>query len=388
MIKIFFILCQNAFYNLVEYVRFNEEIAKMHQIQRRKIWTSIKLNTLQKKQIDTLFVKNYGKKVPHTWHRHYMAFTGNFDANYFPDLLYFPQFETYENYKQNYIKSISDKNLLPCFASAVHIKMPQTLLSCAEGFFRDGGYRPLSAQEFVARFDTLGEAFVKPSVDSNSGQGCAVIHMEKGKDILSGKTSKEIIRDLGDNFVVQARLKCHKSIAKIYPHSVNTFRIITYRWKEEICHMPIIMRIGRGGKNLDNAHAGGIFIAVDDNGILHSTAFSEFNEQYAQHPDTHVVFDSYVIPNLDKLLSAAKRMHALLPQLGCYHWDFTLDEAGYPILLEANSFNGSIWLAQMAHGKGVFGNKTPEILRWLGKMRKLPYSKRKFYKYGYQEKHF
>lgn len=52
---------------------------------------------------------------------------------------------------------------------------------------------------------------------------------------------------LGENFVLQERIKCHESIRKIYAGSVNTFRIMTYRWHDSIVSAPVIMRIGRGG---------------------------------------------------------------------------------------------------------------------------------------------
>lgn len=35
-----------------------------------------------------------------------------------------------------------------------------------------------------------------------------------------------------------------------------------------------------------------------------------------------------------------------------------------------------------AHGKGVFGERTPEILRWMRKMKRIEPSKRNMYKYG------
>ena len=372
-------------YDLIEklegkYLRYGE-IRKFKDPRRVAIYSKVCLTDKQKKEIDALYLKNYGSKIPHTWHRHYTAFTGKFDVNYFPELLYVPEFERFMNYNQEYTKVLSDKNLLPYLAQAAQVHTPKILLSCVEGLYRDEYNSVINQKTFEKRLGDLGEAFAKPSVDSSSGKGCFVLNMKKDIDTLSGKTTAQLLAELGPNFVIQERLVCHESISKIYPHSVNTFRIITYRWKDEICHMPIILRIGSGGKNVDNAHAGGMFIAVDDNGTLHKTAFTEFNKQYTQHPDTHVKFEGYAIPNMDKLLKAARRMHILLPQLGCCNWDFTLNKEGIPTLIEINLTAGGIWLAQMTHGKGVFGAKTAEVLRWMAFVKKLPYSKRKFYKY-------
>lgn len=377
---------QNLFEKAVEtYMHYNER-KKFKDPRRVAIYSEVQLSAEQKKQIDAFYLQNYGHKIPYIWHQLYAAYTGNFDVQYFPDILFSPEFEKYMHDEWAYQKAFSDKNLLPYIAKTVGVKMPKTLLSCANGLLRDGNNNHLSCVQFEQVFGNIGEAFIKPSVDSSSGIGCRVVNMQHGKDASSGQTTTTIMMDLGKNFIVQERIKCHESIAKIYPHSVNTFRVITYRWKEHILAMPVIMRIGRGGKNVDNAHAGGMFIAVEPNGALHKTAFTEFNEQFTEHPDTHLVFEGYKIFPIDTLIATAQKMHAVLPQIGCYNWDFTLDREGNAILMEANTAQGSIWLIQMAHGEGCFGEHTAEVLRWTAKMKELSYSERKFYNYGYMEK--
>lgn len=363
----------------------HQEIKKFKDPRRVRIFSTVTLSKKQEHQIDELYEKNYGEKIPYIWHRHFTAFTGRFDVNYFPELLFIPEFEHFMNYNHEYAKVLSDKNLLPYLTRAAGVHTPHVYLSRVEGLFRDENGRQLTSDEFEKKLSNLGEAFVKPSVDSSSGHGCAVINLQNGVDQVSGVAVSKLLTQWGYNFVIQERLKCHESIAKIYPHSVNTFRIITYRWKDEICHMPVIMRIGSGGKNVDNAHAGGMFIAVEDDGTLHEKAFTEFNKQYTVHPDTKLVFKDYKIPHMERVIEAAKQMHALLPQLGCSNWDFTLNKNGEPTLIEINLRGGGIWVIEMAHGKGPFGERTAEVLRWLAVMRKTPYSKQKSYKYGQSE---
>lgn len=133
---------------------------------------------------------------------------------------------------------------------------------------------------------------------------------------------------------------------------------------------------------LDNAHAGGMFIAVDDDGHLHENAMTEFNIQFAKHPDTGVVYKDVKLDLVPKVIAAAHRMHGSAPQLGVVNWDFTLDEDGEPVLIEANIMGGSVWLPQMAHGVGAFGDKTEEVLRWMRFVKKLGASERKKYAFG------
>ena len=129
------------------------------------------------------------------------------------------------------------------------------------------------------------------------------------------------------------------------------------------------MRIGQGGNFLDNAHAGGMFIAVDNDGTLHKKAFTEFRNEYTQHPDTKIKFEDYKIDLFPEVIKAAIQMHESVPQIGCCNWDFTIDITGTPMLIEANMNNGKqgggIWLIEMAHGVGAFGDNTAEILQWL-----------------------
>ena len=209
-------------------------------------------------------------------------------------------------------------------------------------------------------------------------------------DRNGGGISKQEIIDalleMGDDFLVQEVVKCHSSLAQIYNGSVNTFRIITYRWYKDnhpiIQHLPVVLRIGQGGNYLDNAHAGGMFIAVDDDGTLHKTAFTEFKDEYTAHPDSGLVFEGYRIELLGEVLKCAKRCATALAHVGCINWDFTINEDGIPVLIEANCHDGSIWLPQMAHGKGIFGENTANVLAWMGHMKQLSVDERIPFYYG------
>lgn len=358
---------------------------KFKDPRRRAIFEQVELTREQEQQIDSLYLENYGKKIPYTWHRYFTAYTGKFDFRYFPELLFIPEFENYMNFDKKALVTFADKNVLPYLAKSVGIKMPEVVLSSTVGVLRDNEGRELPACQLENFLSDVGEVFMKPTVDSNSGKNCFVADIHGGTDRLSGKRLPELLNILGDNFVVQERLHCHETISRIYSDSVNTFRVIVYRWKGEYCHMPVIMRLGRGGNHVDNAHAGGMFIAVDDDGSLHDKAFTEFKEVYTSHPDTGILYEGCKIPDIPKVIEAAKTMSLALPQLGCINWDFTIDRQGEPVLIEANLVGGSIWMSEMSHGCGCFGERTGEILRWLRLMKSLPARERYRYKFGRME---
>lgn len=132
------------------------------------------------------------------------------------------------------------------------------------------------------------------------------------------------------------------------------------------------MRMGQGGAIVDNAHKGGLFIGVSEDGLLKESAFTEFRAKYEFHPDTRVRFENYQIKGVNRVIAAAKEMHGRIPQLGVINWDFTIDENENPVLIEINSSHGgSIWLTQMANGVGPFGDNLEEILQWIHSMEKI-----------------
>lgn len=223
------------------------EKKKFRDKRRVEICNSTKLSQEQIDSVEKLYKNNYGKKIPLTWHKSYTAYTGRFDKYYFPEILYIPEFERYMNYNQSLANVLEDKNLLYVFAKASNVRMPRMYLSCQAGIYKDAENKVLDFEKACALISNIGVCFAKPSIGTDSGRGCEVYCLVNGTDTKSGKTSDMLLKDLGKNFTIQERLVCHESIRKIYDGSVNTFRIMTYRWKNQIIVAPIIMRIGRGG---------------------------------------------------------------------------------------------------------------------------------------------
>lgn len=358
------------------------ETEKYHDPRRKKIMEQRPLTDQEKSEIDTFYLENYGEKIPYMWHQYYTAVTGNFDVKYFPELLFVPEFEKYMNPYAHYSQTFSDKNLLPYIANAANVEVPKTVISCVFGQYRDCTDQMITAEEAKNILWNRKNLFAKPSIDSCSGEGCMTLDFTDNQEGGAEKTIEEILASLGNSVVIQERIKCHSSITKIYSGSVNTFRIMTYRWKDKIKHVPVIMRIGKGGACVDNAHAGGVFIAIEDDGTLHEWATTEFNEKFTEHPDTHLVFSGYQIPLVKDVIAAAYRMHEVIPQVGAINWDFTINEEGKPVLIEANINGGSVWLFQMAHGYGAFGEDTAEVLRWLRKVKKMGRKEREKHLFG------
>lgn len=223
--------------------------------------------------------------------------------------------------------------------------------------------------------NNMGECFIKPSVNSSSGIGCRVLDVHNGIDQRTGNSIQEILSFYQSDFIVQEKIGANESLRKLSPDSINTFRIISYIWNGQIRIVPGVLRLGRIGKDVDNTHAGGIFVGVQQDGILREMAFTECHEVFFEHPDTHTVFDGYQIPQFNKVLLAVQEAHSHVPQIGIGHWDFTIDHKGTVVLIEGNMRYGGPWIIQMAHGEGLFGDDTDEILDSIKeKRRRFPFS--------------
>lgn len=357
--------------------KVRKEISHLNDSKFLQVANSHTLSNEEKKSIDDFFLANWGEKIPYGWHQYFSAHSGVFDPQYFPNVLLGPYFEHYMNYKRHYGFVFEDKNVIPYIASCADVKMPRTVLSQTCGVMRDGDGRVVNEKQAKEILFSSGKVFCKSSTGACGGRGCFVTDFQTYKESIDNA-----LRSLGPEFVIQEVVKCHESIARIYPKAVNTFRVITYRWKDEFRQLPVFMRVGQGGAVVDNGAAGGMFLGVHVDGSLTDKAVMPYNTCILSHPDTGFVFKGHVIDHFSEVCDAAMRMHQMIPQLGLIYWDFTINTEGIPVLIECNVFNGTIYAIQMTHGVPAFGEHTAEILQWIRKMKHTPVSKWGDYAFG------
>ena len=364
--------------------KFNNMIDHFEQCTMGQLFEKIKIKQIkyddncakpsqdQIRETDKYFLKHYGKKIPLLWHKWYTAVSGTFDKKYFPELLYSPEYEWLVN-PSKYTYCLADKNMLPMLISGIEkLSVPETVVSCANGVYRDADMKQISSVQAAEIISDAGRLFFKPTVDSDSGRGCAVLEMHEGTDQKSGRTAEKIITGVGRNFIIQICVENPESLSRINPSSVNTFRIISYRSPSGSLKIgPVSMRIGRKDSFLDNGHAGGVWVGIEPDGHLLDTAYSGYGSRYTEHPDTKFVFRGGVIPEFKLVRQKAIELHNRIPQLGIINFDFSLDKAGIPVLIEMNTKSGSIWPTQIAHGKAFFGDDTDAILEYMRDMRRL-----------------
>lgn len=338
---------------------------------KRKLIRQVRFTPEQKKQIDEFFIENYGKRVPYWWHRLYQSYTGRFDAQYMPEYIFSVKLEPKTNTRDR-VFPLEDKNMLSVLFDGGPARIPETYVMCVKGRFFDGARRPVSRDEAAQLLRMRGDmdAVVKAAVDSSSGRDVHMLSLRGGVDMATGSSIEAVLDSMGSDFVVQEKLHPQPEFAAPHPDSINTLRVVTYMCGSRINAAPIIMRIGRGGNSVDNAHAGGIFVGVRNDGSLMEEAYTEYQKRFKVHPDTKVVFGQHRLPFVSQIRQAAIELHSRVPALRFVSWDFTVDDQNRIVLIETNLHSQAVWVVQYAHGKAFFGEDTAQMLREAGKGRK------------------
>lgn len=278
----------------------------------------------------------------------------------------------YRSYYQD--KNAFEKIMPPSF-------LPEAVFRMINGVYLSADYKPIyelsdtTLRELTHDINTL---FIKPATDSSSGQGVFKFSRnENGILINKDLGSRFDIDFLNDykktnsNFIVQKALSQSDYIAQFNPSSINTLRVATYKSvvdnRTHVC--AIILRIGKKGADVDNAHAGGLFVGVGPDGTLGKYACDQYGNKY----DTFNGFDfkngEFRIPQFEKVISFAEKVgdnilhHRLVAQ------DICLQANGEPCLVEFNIRAFSIWLFQFTIGPAL-GKYTDEIIDYCAKHKK------------------
>ncbi|MBO7303956.1 MAG: hypothetical protein J6V09_01880 [Clostridia bacterium] len=340
--------------------------------RKKKLYNHIKWSKEQKQEYKEYWKKHYGKVFSNRWHRLYQASNGVFRVDYMPEILYSTKIEQKLNdYK--HIGVLSNKSFTPVlFDSRISgVRTPKTFAFRSNGQCYDSERRLVSLEDAATLLCDAGVCVIKPTVDSSSGHGVRFLNLRDGKDVKTGEAVLDILSSSGDNFIVQEKIKQHEKLAALHPSSLNTIRVITYVCDNSIYITPISVRVGGGGSEVDNIHAGGISIGANDDGSLLTYAYrlgyGDSFEKFDVHPDTKIRFDGYKLDFMPKVVEVAKSLHTMTTNIGMISWDFSVDDQDNVIVIETNLRGQSVWFPQMLSGRALFGENTPKMLSLIKK---------------------
>lgn len=158
------------------------------------------------------------------------------------------------------------------------------------------------------------------------------------------------LRDGG--YLAEQFLSSAPELAKYHPSSLNTLRVITFVKGDRFEVFGAGLRVGNNGRNVDNAHGGGIFCEIDTKtGVIFTDGLDEFGNTYTAHPLTGVGFRGQVIPQWNDVVALCERASHQLECLHIVGWDVAILSDGTLELIEGNHNPGmNIVQAPAKHG--------------------------------------
>lgn len=355
---------------LIRYRAFARFVAELLILNsRRDEWSSCKLTKEQKAAAKKFMKENYGKTIPLWWHRLYTSHTGVFDEKYFPEILFSTKLEEILNpYDTAYPlgnKAFNPQRLFSQIPSELNVRVPKMYMLNCNGAKWDAEGNFVSDSKVNDTLCDVGEVIIKPTLDTTGARGVRLLNIQGTTDALTGESIEEILKKYKADYIIQERVKNNENIRHLYPDAINTLRIITFVCKDGIHIAPIAMRLGMGGKYVDND---GIYIGMTEDGYLNDIGFSRKGMiKYTEHPDTKVKFEGYKIDGVTEMVEAAKKLHSMLPQLKILSWDLTYGADGKIVIIEVNTHSHSLRFPQMMNGKSFFGEHTAEMYSLLKK---------------------
>ncbi len=188
----------------------------------------------------------------------------------------------------------------------------------------------------------LNKLFIKP-INDQGGKECF---------LYSKNDNKFSYKKLSSGFLFQEFLEQNKKINKIYPYSINTIRINTFKNdKDDIKIVSAFMRFGANKNNVDNASSGGFFVPINiERGKLEGIGVSLLKHggnTYSYHPDTGFKFKDFKIPKFREVVYSTVEASKYLDNT-LIGWDIAITNDGI-VFIEGNS-NGSLLMSQIACG--------------------------------------
>ncbi len=202
-----------------------------------------------------------------------------------------------------------------------------------------------SIEDFKKYLKGKKEVIVKPlSLSCGKGVEKIVVKDYKPEELYNHlmQTDQTLVEDVA----IQ-----NKVLSDLYPHSVNTLRIVTLN-KVVVA---ALLRIGNKGNVVDNFNHDGMVTTVDiKTGEIKYPAIDKVGNVYEVHPETNVKIVGIKIPMWNEVKKLCIEACDIVPELGYVGWDVCLGEEK-PFLIEGNDFPGHDLYQLPVHRKDNYG---------------------------------
>lgn len=329
-------------------------------INRKKDWKEFatkhtKKCSLTPEQIQQAkdFYAPYYAIEPIFFHFYYEK-TGTFDVRFVPDDVYYCYVDPYFNDWDQAIY-VDNKCFYPHMFTGV--RQPDTVLMRMNNIWFDCDNNIVSGAEAERIMSCESDLFIKIATESDGGQG---VYYYAGPNDLS--VFQKVTAEVSSDLVIQRGVKQHEELNRMNSSSVNTVRVLSLLEQDGVKIYSSVLRMGVNGNKVDNEASGGRTCGILPDGRLKSVAHDKSGNCYSVHPDSKIPFGTFTVPYYKKVLDVIPTLHKQVPHFRLISWDFSIDQDGEPVLIEANFRYGGVTIHQLNNGP-IFGEDTERILR-------------------------
>lgn len=273
----------------------------------------------------------FGIKPNITWVKTNYLLTGSMDPRYIPtDVLATKIIPHFNN--DLFVRSLADKNLNNLVFPSV--KRPKTAFKYMSGSYCRDDFSLIAKEDALAACQDDIRYFIKPTRNSSEGNDIRAFRgSQPAQETLSLLDSYK-----NTDYIVQHAIVQHPDLAAMNASSVNTLRLITLVFQGKPHILSAILRIGTSGSDVDNIGAGGYQCAIHPDGTLDKKAYTHESgyDTFVEETRSGIRFEDLRVPSFDKVCATAMDLASKAPHLKYIAWDFAVDEAGDPVLIEFN----------------------------------------------------
>lgn len=278
----------------------------------------------------------YGLDVKGREPNDYLAYT---EFRVLRNIINIRQRETMKTgYSFNYLALVHDKFLFYQYCKSLGMPFPDTIALVSKGKVSWYDGKKMNWSPFDSLLDRNFTAFCK-EVTGEGGKGAFVLEIENGIVRITGNeaTLEELKEKFGNStFILQEKITNHRILKEIYPDSLNTLRLHTILNTDgNVEFFSAVQRFGANGSIVDNGCHGGMFVGVNEYGILKDYGCHEPQMKYEKliirenHPNTGVKFSGMKLPYWDEILETAKTFHQFMYGIPSMGWDIAITEDGF-----------------------------------------------------------
>jgi len=345
-------------------LRYQNEVKNLAR-QNRSL--SIRPSSSYATRIDSFWKKYYGKSVNKFCHAVCASVNGIEDERYIPREIWNLEILPYLN-RLALHDAYADKNAIDIFLE--DFQAPITIFKKMNGIYYLSKNQPISRNTALKYLlEHGGTVIIKPSFSAD-GKNVKALYIQDNQIFVGDKPIPfERLDDAyGNDYIIQEKIVQHPIMHEIYPNSVNTLRMVTFRLKSKIYPLFTFARFGNRGGVVDNIGAGGLGCRINEDGNLNKYAIDKLGYKYERHPYSNYSFEEGRIPNINAYSDYVITLHHQLPYFDIVSWDIAIGLQAEPILIELNLVGDSTFY-QMVSGP-LFGSFTEELLE---KIRDSPY---------------